>query len=473
MLTLSFSAALSGGSCRRRTHRPCRPRPSRTRAVVLVEERHDPEQELVGARVALVLVEHVVAGEEDREVLAVDGAAEPLEAVVEVAVDLDVLERGAVADAAHREAIQLVRVADLVARVADRDVPEHARVVVRQDAARRWRRPPGSPNSEALDERLAVADARLVGVVGRRVAEQHDAAPQRHVGEPVLVERRQRRRGRRVVEEHVARIPCVGEAVDVGVVGDAVVVVVGRGAREDDRVHERPVRDDAALLGHDQRAGRADRRAGRHAAVRGWPRTIVPGAIVNVAPLRTKIGFCITITPVHVVFAVTSALTTVCAPASAAKPARATIKAAKSVFRIFGWLFSYWGWNGLLVALTRGEIHPKATAWCEVEITFPLRLRYISRCGPSARKRHLRDAWRLRERDLHVGMWDRTAARGPSSGRLREVHAAVQKPSPECTKPCREAPVAALSERVGEREGEVAADFVGALRDFVASLLGS
>lgn len=82
---------------------------------------------------------------------------------------------------------------------------------------------------------------------------------------------------------------------------------------------------------------------GDTAAVRGWPRTIVPGAIVNVAPLRTKIGFCITITPVHVVFAVTSAATTVCAPASAARPARATITAAKSVFRIFDWLFSSWG----------------------------------------------------------------------------------------------------------------------------------
>ena len=117
---------------------------------------------------------------------------------------------------------------------------------------------------EALDERLAVADARLVGVVGRRVAEQHDAAPQRDVGEPVLVERRQRRRGRRVVEEHVARIPCVGEAVDVDVVGDAVVVVVGRGGREDDRVARATRSRRRGLLGHDQRAGRADRRAGRH-----------------------------------------------------------------------------------------------------------------------------------------------------------------------------------------------------------------
>ena len=151
-------------------------------AAVLVEEGHDAEQELVAARVALVEVEVVVADEEGRQVRSVDRPAEPLDAVVEVHVDLDEVEHRAVADAGERDAVQLVALADLVAGVAHRDVLDRARAVVRQQAAVGRVRDREARNREPLDRALALErEAAAVVEVGRRVAEHHETAPQRDV----------------------------------------------------------------------------------------------------------------------------------------------------------------------------------------------------------------------------------------------------------------------------------------------------
>ena len=98
-------------------------------AVALVEEGQDGRHELVDARVALVGVELVVAREHHVQVVAVDGATEPLDAVVEVAVDLDEADRSAGADAREGQAVQLVAGTQLVTGVADREVLEAARAV--------------------------------------------------------------------------------------------------------------------------------------------------------------------------------------------------------------------------------------------------------------------------------------------------------------------------------------------------------
>jgi hypothetical protein len=53
------------------------------------------------------------------DVLEVDGAAPDLDAVVDVVHDLDVVDVGAAADAAQREAVELVGEADDLAAVAE------------------------------------------------------------------------------------------------------------------------------------------------------------------------------------------------------------------------------------------------------------------------------------------------------------------------------------------------------------------
>src|SRR5690606_3738747 len=68
---------------------------------------HDREPELAEAGEALVVVEGVVVVVGGEQILAVHGAAEPLEAVVLTGDDLDELEGGAGADAAHGEAVDL------------------------------------------------------------------------------------------------------------------------------------------------------------------------------------------------------------------------------------------------------------------------------------------------------------------------------------------------------------------------------
>src|SRR5690606_8221744 len=92
----------------------------------------DGEPELPAALPALVVVEGVVGGEGNGGVLHVHRPAEPLDAVVVAGEDLDVLDGGAAADAAEREALDLVALdaGDRVAAVADRDVAEDAGVVV-------------------------------------------------------------------------------------------------------------------------------------------------------------------------------------------------------------------------------------------------------------------------------------------------------------------------------------------------------
>jgi len=121
------------------------------------------EQELALALVALVRVECVVAREEHRQVLDVHGAAEELEAVVEVEGHLAVVDDGAGADAAEGDSV------DLVVRAHDRAAVPHAHVP--QDARRFGR----------LDATVRVAGDALDRQRRRRrrgcVAEDDDATP--------------------------------------------------------------------------------------------------------------------------------------------------------------------------------------------------------------------------------------------------------------------------------------------------------
>ena len=66
------------------------------------------DEELEATRVAVVGVEAVVLVVLADQVVRVDGAAEELEAVVERLADLDVIDLRAAADAAEREAVDLV-----------------------------------------------------------------------------------------------------------------------------------------------------------------------------------------------------------------------------------------------------------------------------------------------------------------------------------------------------------------------------
>ncbi|KOO53341.1 hypothetical protein Ctob_016657, partial [Chrysochromulina tobinii] len=121
------------------------------------------EEELALAHVAVVRVEGVVAREEHRQVLDVHRAAEELEAVVEVEGHLAVRDRRAGADAAEGDAV------DLVVCAHDRAAVPHAHVL---QGARRLGRV-GAAVRVAGD----ALDLRGGRHVGRRVAEQDEAAP--------------------------------------------------------------------------------------------------------------------------------------------------------------------------------------------------------------------------------------------------------------------------------------------------------
>ena len=85
----------------------------------------DERRELHAAAVAEVEVEPVVGEGDAEQMLGVDGAAEELERVVLVVQDLDVVDDRAVADAAERQAVDLLvrgdlEAAELQAHVAQR-----------------------------------------------------------------------------------------------------------------------------------------------------------------------------------------------------------------------------------------------------------------------------------------------------------------------------------------------------------------
>jgi len=103
-------------------------------AVVATEASHRKEV-LAAAPVPLIRVEGVVAHEEHRQVLDVDCAAEELEAVVRVEGHLAVVDDGAGADAAERDAVDLVVRAHARAAVPHAHVPHDARAVGRHDTA--------------------------------------------------------------------------------------------------------------------------------------------------------------------------------------------------------------------------------------------------------------------------------------------------------------------------------------------------
>ncbi|KOO32344.1 hypothetical protein Ctob_012103, partial [Chrysochromulina tobinii] len=122
------------------------------------------EQEMVLADVAIVRVESVVAREEHRQVLDVHRTAEELEGVVRVVRHLAGRDGRAGAAAAECDSV------DLVVRAHDRAaVPAHAHVL---QGARRLGRV-GATVRVARD----ALDLRGGPHVGRRVAEQDEAAP--------------------------------------------------------------------------------------------------------------------------------------------------------------------------------------------------------------------------------------------------------------------------------------------------------
>ncbi|KOO30352.1 hypothetical protein Ctob_011333, partial [Chrysochromulina tobinii] len=131
---------------------------------------HHREQELALADVAIVRVEGVVAREEHRQVLDVHGAAEELEAVVRIVRHLAVVDDGAGADAAKGDAV------DLVVRADDRAAVPHPHVL--QGARRLGGR--GAAVRVAGD----ALDRRGGRHVGRRVAEQDEAAPLAALAQP-------------------------------------------------------------------------------------------------------------------------------------------------------------------------------------------------------------------------------------------------------------------------------------------------
>ncbi|KOO52978.1 hypothetical protein Ctob_012098, partial [Chrysochromulina tobinii] len=216
------------------------------------------EQELALAHVAIVRVEGVVAREEHRQVLDVHRAAEELEAVVRIVRHLAVRDGRVGADAAEGDAVDLVVRAHDRAAVPHAHVLQRARVVGRVDAAVR-----------------VAADALDFGGgrhVGRRVAEQDEAAPLaalaelrgggsraherrlcKHGRERDRHRRRARRNERAALQDHERRS------------GDAG----GHGQRKDGgsrRDRERDTRGHEELRGHQVRSARNEARAGRKGA---------------------------------------------------------------------------------------------------------------------------------------------------------------------------------------------------------------
>ena len=108
-------------------------------------------------------VEAVVGGVRHDQVLAVDGAAEPLHRVVAAHVRLDVIDLRAAADGLERDAVQLVVRAELDARELDAHVAEDAAVVVVVGAA--------------VDASVALASGLAAAEVDRRTAVDDEAAP--------------------------------------------------------------------------------------------------------------------------------------------------------------------------------------------------------------------------------------------------------------------------------------------------------
>jgi hypothetical protein len=132
------------------------------------------DQELAGATIAEVGVEPVVIRTGDRQIFGVHPAAENLDAIVRAVVDLDVVDGGELADAAHGEALQLVAGRDHDTRIADLDEAQRTRIVVGLVAAI-------ERGGGAFDDLLAVGGASCnlrVAIRNRGAAEQDDPAPQ-------------------------------------------------------------------------------------------------------------------------------------------------------------------------------------------------------------------------------------------------------------------------------------------------------
>src|SRR5690606_22647021 len=133
----------------------------------------DHDAELHGAVPSGIDVEAVVAGAGDHQVARAVRAAEELHAVVGAVVDLDVLQRGAAADAAGGQALELVPAGEGEARVADLHVLHGARVVGGRVAA-------VHAQVAALDAGFALRAARLEVAdagIDRRPPGKHQATP--------------------------------------------------------------------------------------------------------------------------------------------------------------------------------------------------------------------------------------------------------------------------------------------------------
>ena len=119
-------------------------------------------------------IERIVVRTGDHDILVAHAATKPFDAIIRAVVDLDEIGGGAVADAAERDAVQLVAGADFKAREAHLNIGQAARVVSRAAAA-------VERAGEAFDGRLARNRAgRCAGAnagVDRRAAEHDDAAP--------------------------------------------------------------------------------------------------------------------------------------------------------------------------------------------------------------------------------------------------------------------------------------------------------
>eukprot|EP00968_Pinguiococcus_pyrenoidosus_P022204 scaffold3068_cov269-Pinguiococcus_pyrenoidosus.AAC.6 len=87
--------------------------------------RHDVEV-LQPSLVALVNVDPVVATEQRREILGIDGASKELDPIIKVVGHLDVVNNGPSAHARQRDAINLVVKADDRSTIPDADISQHA-----------------------------------------------------------------------------------------------------------------------------------------------------------------------------------------------------------------------------------------------------------------------------------------------------------------------------------------------------------
>ena len=204
----------------------------------------DDQAELAAAAPAVVEVDRVVADVPDLEVLEVDGAAPDLDAVVDVVHHLDVVDLGLAADAAERDAVELVAEADHLAAVAEGAVLQDAAVVEVVAAAVERTAVGRARLGEALHDGHVVR-ARGGGVAGDRagaVLADVAAAADREVAP--LVAGRAPRAG--------LRIP-VGPRLDVGLGG------------EDDRLVGGAEGHDAGVAGDRERAAEV-RGAGDHGA---------------------------------------------------------------------------------------------------------------------------------------------------------------------------------------------------------------